>query len=59
MGDPDQGKNGYPLPGRCESVVKMAWSGFYERRGLEERAGGRRRRKFPKFPFRPINNALF
>ncbi|HYL78668.1 MAG TPA: hypothetical protein VEU96_31035 [Bryobacteraceae bacterium] len=26
MGDPDQGKNGYPLPGRCESVVKMAWS---------------------------------
>ena len=28
MGDPDQGKNGYPLPGRCESVVKMAWSGL-------------------------------
>jgi len=28
MGDPDNGKNGYPLPGRCESVVKMAWSGL-------------------------------
>ncbi len=28
MGDPDQGKNGYPLPGRCESVVRMAWSGL-------------------------------
>jgi len=28
MGDPDQGKNGYPLPDRCEQVVHMAWSGL-------------------------------
>jgi len=28
MGDPDQGKNGYPLPDRCEHVVHMAWSGL-------------------------------
>ena len=26
MGDPDQGKNGYPLQASCERVVKMAWS---------------------------------
>jgi hypothetical protein len=26
IGDPDQGKNGYPLPSSCESVVKMVWS---------------------------------
>ena len=32
IGDPDQGKNGYPLPSSCEQVVRMAWSslGFYE-----------------------------
>jgi hypothetical protein len=28
MGDPDQGKNGYPLPTSCDRVVKMAWSGL-------------------------------
>src|ERR1035438_9751841 len=28
IGDPDQGKNGYPLPSSCERVVKMAWSGL-------------------------------
>lgn len=25
IGDPDQGKNGYPLTSSCERVVKMAW----------------------------------
>jgi hypothetical protein len=25
IGDPDQGKNGYPLPTSCSRVVKMAW----------------------------------
>lgn len=28
VGDPDQGKNGYPLPASCERVVRMAWSGL-------------------------------
>ena len=28
IGDPDQGKNGYPLPSSCERVVKRAWSGL-------------------------------
>jgi hypothetical protein len=28
IGDPDQGKNGYPLRSSCERVVRMAWSGL-------------------------------
>jgi hypothetical protein len=27
IGDPDQGKNGYPLQSSCERVVRMAWTG--------------------------------
>ena len=27
IGDPDQGKNGYPLPSSCDRVVRMAWPG--------------------------------
>jgi hypothetical protein len=28
IGDPDQGKNGYPLQSSCQRVVKMAWPGL-------------------------------
>lgn len=28
IGDPDQGKNGYPLQSSCERVVRTAWSGL-------------------------------
>lgn len=28
IGDPDQGKNGYPLPASCDRVIKMAWPGL-------------------------------
>jgi hypothetical protein len=28
IGDPDQGKNGYPLQSSCERVVTMAWTGL-------------------------------
>ncbi len=28
MGDPDQGKNGYPLESSSDHVVRMAWSGL-------------------------------
>jgi hypothetical protein len=28
IGDPDQGKNGYPLVSSCESVVRTAWPGL-------------------------------
>ena len=28
IGDPDQGKNGYPLQSSCDTVVRMAWPGL-------------------------------
>jgi hypothetical protein len=28
LGDPDQGKNGYPLAASCQRVVRMAWTGL-------------------------------
>ncbi len=28
IGDPDQGKHGYPLQASCERVVRMAWKGL-------------------------------
>jgi len=28
IGDPDQGKNGYPLQSSCDRVVRMAWPGM-------------------------------
>lgn len=28
IGDPDNGKNGYPLQASCEKVVRMAWPGL-------------------------------
>jgi hypothetical protein len=28
IGDPDQGKNGYPLLASCDRVVRMAWKGL-------------------------------
>jgi hypothetical protein len=28
IGDPDQGKNGYPLPSSCDRVVRTAWPGL-------------------------------
>ncbi|MEI9973153.1 MAG: hypothetical protein WDO73_14550 [Ignavibacteriota bacterium] len=28
IGDPDQGKNGYPLPASCERAVRTAWAGL-------------------------------
>jgi hypothetical protein len=28
IGDPDQGKNGYPLESSCDRIVRMAWPGL-------------------------------
>lgn len=52
IGDPDQGKNGYPLPSSCERVIKMAWTGlgFYE---ADERATVLRR-VVSRHPARPV-----
>ena len=52
IGDPDQGKNGYPLQSSCERVVTMTWSGlgFYE---AEEHASGLRW-TVNRYPARPV-----
>jgi hypothetical protein len=52
IGDPDQGKNGYPLLSSCERVIRMAWSGlgFYE---ADEHASVLRR-VVNRYPARPI-----
>ena len=52
MGDPDGGKNGYPLPSSCERVVRTAWSGlsFDETDG---RASALRVR-VKRYPARPV-----
>ena len=52
IGDPDQGKNGYPLQSSCERVIRMAWSGlgFYE---ADERATVLRR-LVNRYPARPL-----
>lgn len=52
IGDPDAGRNGYPLPSSCERVVRMAWSGlsFDESDG---RASALRVR-VKRYPARPV-----
>jgi hypothetical protein len=52
IGDPDQGKNGYPLQSSCEQVVRMAWSGlgFYE---ADEHASALRA-LVKRYPARPV-----
>jgi hypothetical protein len=52
IGDPDQGKNGYPLPLSCERAVKMAWSGlsFDE---LDSKVAALRA-KLKRYPARPV-----
>ena len=52
MGDPDQGKNGYPLQSSCERVIKMAWTGldFY----AAEEHGSVLRAVVKRHPARPI-----
>jgi hypothetical protein len=52
IGDPDQGKNGYPLPGSCERVVSMAWPGL-----AFDVAGGHAtllRSTVKRYPARPV-----
>lgn len=52
IGDPAQGKNGYPLAASCERVVKMAWSNmaFDE---VDVKASALRSR-VARYPARPI-----
>jgi len=52
IGDPDQGRNGYPLLSSCERVVRMAWTNldFY---GADERASVLRQ-MVSRYPARPV-----
>jgi hypothetical protein len=52
IGDPDQGKNGYPLQSSCERAVKMAWTGLpFD--GVEAQAAVLRTR-VNRYPARPV-----
>ncbi len=52
IGDPDQGKNGYPLQSSCDSVIRMAWTGlgFYEGDELASAL----RQMVKRYPARPV-----
>lgn len=52
IGDPDGGKNGYPLPESCERVIRMAWSGL----AMDVAAGHASAlcAKVKRYPARPV-----
>lgn len=52
IGDPDQGKNGYPLQSSCDRVVRMAWSGL----AFDETDGhiAVLRARVKRYPARPV-----
>jgi hypothetical protein len=52
IGDPDQGKNGYPLESSCSSVVRMAWPGLsFE---MTDAYSASLHSKVKRFPARPV-----
>jgi hypothetical protein len=52
MGDPDQGKNGYPLESSCSRVVKMAWPGLPF--DVTDSYSNSLRAKVKRYPARPV-----
>ena len=52
MGDPDQGKNGYPLTSSCDSVVRMAWPGLSF--DMNDSYSSSLCAKVKRFPARPV-----
>jgi hypothetical protein len=52
IGDPDQGKTGYPLQSSCERVVKMAWSNLAFD-AVDAKASALRA-KVQRYPARPV-----
>jgi hypothetical protein len=52
IGDPDQGKNGYPLQSSCDRVVRMAWTGLAF--DLTDSYSNALRDKVKRYPARPI-----
>jgi hypothetical protein len=52
IGDPDQGKKGYPLESSCDSVVRMAWPGLAF--DVTDSYSTSLRAKVKRFPARPV-----
>ncbi|MGD0500184.1 MAG: hypothetical protein ABSC23_17310 [Bryobacteraceae bacterium] len=52
IGDPDQGKNGYPLQSSCARVVRMAWSGLPF--DVVEADAAVLRARVARYPARPV-----
>jgi hypothetical protein len=52
IGDPDQGKNGYPLGPSCDSVVRMAWPALAF--DVVDSYSNSLRAKVRRFPARPV-----
>src|SRR5580704_9800164 len=52
IGDPDQGKNGYPLQSSCDRVVRMAWPGLAF--DVTDGHVANLRAKVKRYPARPI-----
>jgi hypothetical protein len=52
IGDPDQGKNGYPLESSCERVVRKAWSGLAF--DVTDGHASVLRARVKRFPARPV-----
>ena len=52
IGDPDQGKNGYPLQSSCDRVVRMAWPGLAF--DITDGYASSLRGKVKRYPARPV-----
>lgn len=52
LGDPDQGKNGYPLAASCEKVVRTAWPGLAF--DVTDGHASVLRARIKRFPARPV-----
>jgi hypothetical protein len=52
LGDPDQGKNGYPLTASCDSVVRTAWPGLSF--DMNDSYSSSLCAKVKRFPARPV-----
>src|SRR5580700_9669142 len=52
IGDPDQGKNGYPLESSCGTVVRTAWPGLSF--DVTDSYAASLRSKVKRFPARPV-----
>ena len=52
IGDPDQGKNGYPLQSSCDTVVRMAWPGLAF--DVTDSHINSLRAKVKRYPARPV-----